>query len=281
MRYFIKLSYKGAGFSGWQIQKGAPSIQETLEKALSTLLGEEISVTGAGRTDTGVNAVGYVAHFDSESPVAVSGADFCYKINAILPTSIKVHEIIPASPDFHARFDARSREYTYFLHREKDPFAENFSLWYGYPVLDFEAMNEAAQLLLGTHDFSCFEKTGGNNKTSICTVTEARWTQYVPTHVSLLGYPSDGYWYFRIKADRFLRNMVRAVVGSLLEVGRGRHDLPWFASLIADPAQPIGTLPDSTSSDGTLPDALPRRLTRSDAGESVPGHPLFLSHIDY
>ncbi len=262
MRYSIKLSYCGAPFSGWQIQKGAPSVQETLEKALSTLLGEEISVTGAGRTDTGVNAVGYVAHFDTESHAAVGGADFCYKINAILPSSVRVHEIIPAKPDFHARFDAISREYTYFLHRKKDPFAESFSLYYGYPALDFDAMNEAAQLLLGTHDFSCFEKTGGNNKTSICTVTEARWVKYVPTHVSLLGYPEDGYWYFRISANRFLRNMVRAVVGSLLELGRGRRDLPWFASLISDA--------DTAN-----------RLTRSDAGESVPGHALFLSRIDY
>ena len=257
MRYSITLSYNGASFSGWQIQKGAPSIQETLEKALSTLLSEEISVTGAGRTDAGVNAVGYVAHFDSERAVdAVSGADFCYKINAILPVSIRVHEILPATPEFHARFDAVSREYTYFLHRTKDPFAEGYSLWYGYPTLDFALMNELAQELLGTHDFSCFEKTGGNNKTSICTVTEARWVQYVPTHVSVLGYPSDGYWYFRISANRFLRNMVRAVVGSLLDVGRGRHDAAWFRALLASG-------------------------TRSDAGESVPAHALFLSHIDY
>ena len=257
MRYSITLSYNGSAFSGWQIQKGAPSIQETLEKALSTLLSEEISVTGAGRTDAGVNAVGYVAHFDSERAVdAVSGADFCYKLNAILPVSIRVHSILPATPEFHARFDAVSREYTYFLHRTKDPFAEGYSLWYGYPNLDFALMNELAQELLGTHDFSCFEKTGGNNKTSICTVTEARWVQYVPTHVSVLGYPSDGYWYFRITANRFLRNMVRAVVGSLLDVGRGRHDAAWFRALLASG-------------------------TRSDAGESVPAHALFLSRIDY
>ena len=256
MRFSITLSYNGSAFSGWQIQKGAPSVQETLEKALSTLLGEEISVTGAGRTDAGVNAVGYVAHFDTKCHAAVSGADFCYKLNAILPVSIRVHTILPATPEFHARFDAVSREYTYFLHRTKDPFAESFSLWYGYPTLDFPLMNELAQELLGTHDFSCFEKTGGNNKTSICTVTEARWEQYVPTHVALLGYPSDGYWYFRITANRFLRNMVRAVVGSLLDVGRGRHDADWFRSLLASG-------------------------TRSDAGESVPAHALFLSRIDY
>lgn len=257
MRYSIRLSYNGGAFRGWQIQPNGVTVQESLQKALSLATGEEITVTGAGRTDTGVNAVNYIAHFDVESPLPAKPEALVYKINAILGKEIIVHEIAPAEEDFHARFSAVSREYKYFLHRKKDPFAGGFS-WYCRYSLDIAAMNKAAASLLGTHDFSCFEKKGGNNKTSVCTVYRAVWENYVPDHVSLLGYPCEegDYLVFTIRADRFLRNMVRAVVGSLTDVGRGKHDPEWLASL-------IGT------------------ASRSDAGESVPAHALFLSGIRY
>ena len=253
MRYFILLSYNGAAFCGWQIQPDAPSVQQTLGEALSVLLHEKVEVTGAGRTDTGVSAIGYTAHFDTLC-ADVQGEGFRCKLNAILNKSVVVHAIFPDPR--HARFDAVRREYPYFLHRSKDPFVADRSWLCTYP-LDFEAMNRAAALLAGTHDFSCFEKTGGNRKTPVCTVYEARWVPYEPDHVRLMGYPGGTHWYFRIAANRFLRNMVRAVVGSLIEVGRGRFAPEW-----------IGTLLDGGG-------------TRSDAGTSVPGHALFLSGVSY
>ena len=289
MRYSVKLSYNGAPFCGWQRQPGAPSVQEELEKALGTLTGAPVTVTGAGRTDTAVNAIGYVASFEARE--GLDTPDFCYKLNAILPAAICVLSVDAASPDFNARFDAKRREYCYFLHRKKDPFVEAFSYRCGYPELDFDAMNRAAQLLLGTHDFSCFEKTGSDNKTSVCTIFEAAWHPYTPSHLAVIAVaakpltdsdlrnpstsdsrylksvtPTEpdtyvprsdgGYWYFRVAADRFLRNMVRAIVGTLIEVGRGKRSVESVAELIAGG-------------------------TRSDAGESVPGHALFLSHIEY
>jgi len=264
MRYFLCLSYDGSAFSGWQIQRGVPSVQACLEGALSRLLGRPVAVTGAGRTDTAVHASGYVAHFDWEGEVPFEASDFTYKLNAILPREIVVHSLAPVADDLHARFSARRREYTYFIHRHKDPFVRNFSWQCGYPQMDFEAMNQACQYLLGTHDFTCFEKTGSDNKTSICTVYEAFWNPYVPSHIQVMGKPEGGsilppsgdYWYFRISADRFLRNMVRATVGSLIEVGRGKRAPEWIAELVAGG-------------------------TRGDAGESVPGHALFLNHVSY
>ena len=251
MRYKILLSYDGAPFCGWQIQDKAPSVQECLQKALSTLLGEEISVTGAGRTDTGVHAARYVAHFDSSSS-RLDADNIVYKLNAILPPSVAVHEVTDAAPDFHARFDAVSRTYMYFINRRKDPFVERYSWRCTYP-LDVSAMNRAASLLLGTHDFSSFEKTGGSNKTSICTVTEACWSAYIPNLVSS---PNDDYLVFRITADRFLRNMVRAIVGTLVEVGRGKRSPESMSALLAS-------------------------HDRCSAGESVPAHALFLTDVRY
>ena len=268
MRYLIRLSYDGASFCGWQVQPGAPTIQEALQSALSLLLKEEISVTGAGRTDSGVNAVGYAASFDAPPGTAPDTAGFVCKLNAILPKSVKVHSLEAAPPEFNARFHATRREYTYFIHRRKDPFTDRFSCLYTFP-LDVSAMNEAARAILGTHDFSCFEKTGSSNKTSICTVTEVEWRPYTPSHVSVMGYPSEegDYLYFRVSADRFLRNMVRAVVGTLLEVGRGRR--PVEGTLLRE-GHPVESIAD-----------LIAHGTRSDAGESVPGHALFLSGVDY
>ena len=243
MRYKITLSYSGAPFCGWQVQPDAPSVQGALEDALGTLLGSPIGVTGAGRTDTGVNAKGYVAHFDT--PSVIDNEQIRYKLNAILPRSIAVHSVDPVPDDFHARFSATKREYTYFLNRVKDPFIQNFSYLYAYPCLDFDAMNRAASFLPGTRDFSCFEKTGADNRTSICTVFEAAWYK-----------EDENRWYFRISADRFLRNMVRAIVGTLLEVGRGKRTAESVRELLL-------------SGD------------RCAAGESVPGHALFLTGIEY
>jgi tRNA pseudouridine38-40 synthase len=279
MRYCLTLSYDGSPFFGYQVQPGHPSVQECVEAALSRLLGGAVAITGAGRTDTGVHASGYVAHFDVDGLLPFGQADFCYKLNAILPRQIVVHSVVPVADDFHARFDATRREYTYFLHRSKDPFVENYSWRCGYPVLDFDAMNRAALHLLGTHDFSAFEKTGGDNKTSICTVYEAFWAPYTPSHIQVMGISpraslgrddsivissgaegevekSHSYWYFRIAANRFLRNMVRATVGTLIEVGRGRRSPDSIIDLIENG-------------------------TRSDAGESVPAHALFLNKVEY
>ncbi len=269
MRYKIILSYNGAPFCGWQRQPGAPSVQETLENALYTLLGEPVGVTGAGRTDTGVSAAGYVAHF--EAPAELDAAWLRCKLNAILPPSIAVHGISPAKDNFHARFDAGRREYTYFLHRCKDPFADGWSFHFAYPSTDFGLMNEAAALLAGKHDFSCFQKSGSDNKTTVCTVFEAGWHPYTPTHAAILGgYPAasgQDYWYFRIAADRFLRNMVRAVVGTLLEVGRGKRPLAASAAAPGCTIAPFDTLLDGGP--------------RTASGESAPGHALFLSRIEY
>lgn len=257
MRHSIRLSYDGSAFCGWQIQNNARTVQGELEKVLSTLLGTAISIVGAGRTDTEVNAINYIAHFDVPEGVSVDAEHLSYKLNAMLPREISIHEISCISDEFHARFDAKSREYHYFIHFRKDPFCEKFSYRMRYP-LDLQAMNQAAQQLLGEHDFSCFEKVGGNNTTSICTITEAAWNPYTPDHVKMMGSPCDDgdYIVFRIRANRFLRNMVRAIVGSLIEVGRGKKSPTWISELIASGS-------------------------RSDAGQSVPGKALFFTGAEY
>ena len=256
MRYRIDLSYDGSSFCGWQIQSSAPSVQESLEKALGILLKEDVTLTGAGRTDTMVNAIGYTAHFDTKE-VIPDVRSIGYKINAMLPDGIIVHSISECDDQFHARFSATAREYMYFLHRKKDPFMENYSYRCSYP-LDVEQMNKAAEKILGTRDFSCFEKTGGANKTSICTVTKAVWETYSPDHVRLMGYPAEesDYLVFTVRADRFLRNMVRAIVGTLIEIGRGKHSAEWMDEVL-------------------------QSKDRGAAGESVPGHALFLKEVDY
>lgn len=257
MRYKLTLSYDGGKLCGWQVQNNARSVQGEIENALKILLGNEVAVTGAGRTDTGVNAIGYVAHFSFPSELPMETAQLCYKLNAILPKEICIHEIKETAPDFHARFDAISRQYHYFIHFNKDPFCSSFSYLSRTP-LDIEAMNTGARFLLGTHDFSCFEKVGGGNATSICTVMEASWRTYTPAHVAVTGFPyrEGDYIVFTIKANRFLRNMVRAIVGSLLEVGRGKRSPKWIGELIS-------------------------KGNRSDAGMSVPGNALFFSGAAY
>ena len=242
MRYFVTLSYDGTRYHGWQIQPNGDSIQERLQGALSTLLRAEISVTGAGRTDAGVHARMMVAHFDYEE--ALDGQQLCYKLNRLLPYDIAVQKVEQVADDLHARFSATSRTYHYYIHTVKDPFSRAYSCELHYP-LDFKKMNEAAAMLLNYEDFGAFCKSGADVKTTLCQVTAAEWHQTSPST-----------WYFEITANRFLRNMVRAVVGTLVDVGRGRLSLEEFQKVIEG-------------------------KRRTEAGESMPGNALFLEDIKY
>ena len=252
------MSYNGAPFCGWQIQPGVPTVQGSMEDALEMLLHSRVGVTGAGRTDTGVHALRYVAHFDFDGELDCP--QLRYRLNAVLPKGISIASVSPADAEFHARFSAVSRSYSYFLHRVKNPFLDDRSYYYAYPGIDFALMNSCARTLLGRHDFSCFEKSGGDNKTSVCTVSKAEWVQYEPFE----GVAPGSCWRFDIEADRFLRNMVRAVVGTLLEAGRGRRSPENFCRLVLPAGESASHLP-----------------RRSEAGESVPGHALFLTDVKY
>lgn len=251
MRFFISISYNGWAFSGWQRQKNGPSIQEHLEHAFSVYLREKIEITGAGRTDSGVNAINYIAHLDSNNMALLTEQHITvYKINAILPPSIVLNQIYRVNESSHARFDALSRTYKYYVHSGKDPFSANFSYFFPYH-LNMAAMNQAAELLLGQQDFTSMAKLHSQTKTNICTVTEAIWQPGSPVCNPLS--PSV---LFTITANRFLRNMVRAIVGTLLEVGTGKQEPQWVLSVL-------------------------EKKERSAAGNSVPPHALFLTSIQY
>lgn len=218
MRYFAELSYKGTDYNGWQRQDNAPSVQRTLEDALSVLLRDAVAVTGAGRTDTGVHAAYYVAHFDTGMPVADCGG-FVRRLNSILPHDIAVSALTPVADEAHARFDAVEREYRYYILSRKDPFRRATS-WQYYVPLDVDAMNAAAAALTRAADFTTFSKLHSNNKTDICDVSHATWVRDGDSLV------------FTIRADRFLRNMVRAIAGTLVDVGRGKIMAGQFASIL-------------------------------------------------
>lgn len=218
MRYFIEFSYLGKAYCGWQRQSEAPSVQQTLEQGLSTLLREKIEVVGAGRTDTGVNASYYVAHFDTAREMCDCDK-LVYKLNCILPEDIAIGTLRAVADDAHARFSAVEREYSYFISPVKNPFTRHLS-WQYYVELDVEAMNQAAEELLCFEDFTTFAKLNSNNKTNICHVTHAEWKQ--------VGHELR----FTIRADRFLRNMVRAIVGTLVDVGRGRYTPKEFREIL-------------------------------------------------
>ena len=218
MRYFIRLSFLGTRYSGWQIQQNAPSVQAEVTKALSLLLGESVSVYGAGRTDSGVHAIYYVAHFDTKMDIAKNATAWRYKLNAILPPDICVQAVSEVSEEAHARYNALSRTYLYYIHGNKNPFIEPFSTFCPFE-LNIDFMNRAAALLLGVHDFSSFAKLHGGSNTNICTVYEAIWSIPEPCLPIMAG---EGQLVFTITANRFLRNMVRAIVGTLIEVGRGK-----------------------------------------------------------
>ena len=218
MRYFIWFSYDGTNYHGWQMQPNGNTVQAELQRGLSLLLREDISVTGAGRTDTGVHARQMVAHFDTDAEF--EPATLAKKLNGVLPQDIGVDRVEQVSQDLHARFSATSRTYHYYIHTRKNPFRRHFSLELHY-VLDFPLMNEAARILMEYDDFGAFCKAGSDVKTTICHITAAQWHQ-----------TAEDAWYFEITANRFLRNMVRAVVGTLVEVGRHRMTLDEFRQVI-------------------------------------------------
>lgn len=252
-RYFLQLSYDGANYHGWQIQPNGTSVEETIEKSLSTLLRQPIDITGAGRTDTGVNASMMVAHFDADESIVGDCGQLAYRLNRILPRDIAIQKIKAVDSEMHARFSAKSRTYHYYIHTRKNPFLRRYS-WEVHYQLDFDLMNTAARYLIGEKDFKCFCKTGADVKTTICNVTDAHFE--APSAETTLAEGNSGQRMFVITANRFLRNMVRAVVGTLIDVGRGRITIDDFKKIV-----------DSG--------------TRSDAGESVPGNALFLSDIKY
>ena len=218
-RYFMHLAYRGAPFHGWQTQPGAVSVQSTIEDALTTLMRMPVKITGAGRTDAGVNARMMIAHFDLPEPLPDT-ARFVRSLNSLVGRDIAIYSITPVHADAHARFDATSRTYHYRTVPYKSPFAYPLT-WCSRGRLDFEAMNRAAQVLLSTSDFTSFAKLHADTKTNICKVTRAEWVA-----------ESNGGMTFVITADRFLRNMVRAVVGTLVDVGRGKLSYDGFKAII-------------------------------------------------
>lgn len=242
MRYILHLAYNGKPFHGWQIQPNAPSIQEELQLKLQVLLKHPIDMVGCGRTDTGVHAKNYFAHFDSE--VDFDPNKICFQLNALLPHEIAIYSVIPTHDQFHARFDAIQRAYQYVISTKPNPFLLDFSTLYTKP-LNIELMNDAAQILLGHSDFECFSKVHTDVKTFICYIKEAKWVEN-----------DNGTLVFHIKADRFLRNMVRAIVGTLMEVGSGKKSLEAFEAVL-------------------------KSKNRSEAGMSVPAKGLFLTEIHY
>ena len=241
-RYFIYLAYDGTAYHGWQIQPNGASVQECLMKALSTLLRREVEVVGAGRTDAGVHASLMVAHFDSDSPLdTVFMTD---KLNRLLPPDIAVYGVKRVRDDAHARFDATYRTYKYYVTTRKEPFNRQYA-WRLFSEPDFGKMNEAAHTLFDYTDFTSFSKLHTDVKTNNCKIMHAAWTQV-----------DEVTWVFTIQADRFLRNMVRAVVGTLLEVGRGKLTIGGFRRVI-------------------------EQKDRCRAGTSVPGNALFLVDVAY
>ena len=241
MRYFIRLAYKGTDFHGWQIQPNAVTVQEKINHGLSVLLKEDIQVMGAGRTDAGVHAKQMYAHFESEK--VFNCLKTTYRLNAFLEDSILIKSIFEVDNESHARFHATSRTYEYWLCQEKNPFLTD-GAWLMYSPLDFDLMNKAAAYLLQVNDFSCFAKVHTDVKTHICDLQEAKWEF------------KEGKWVFTIKADRFLRNMVRAIVGTLIEIGKMKMSIETFKAIIS-------------------------KKDRGLAGVSAPAKGLYLVNVNY
>ena len=241
-RYFIYFSYKGTAYHGWQMQPNGISVQEVLTRALCTILRTNLEIVGAGRTDAGVHAKLMVAHFDFETALPAE-FDLVAKLNSFLPGDISIFKIVEVKPDAHARFDAISRRYEYHIFTNKNVFKNELAVRES-DKLDFEAMNLAAKTLADFKDFTSFSKLHTDVKTNNCQILHAEWTQ------------QGDEWVFTIEADRFLRNMVRAIVGTLFEVGRQKINIDEFASVIA-------------------------AKNRCKAGVSVPAHGLYLVDIKY
>ncbi|MDR3226196.1 MAG: tRNA pseudouridine(38-40) synthase TruA [Prevotellaceae bacterium] len=219
-RYFLQLSYDGSEFHGWQVQHNANTVQAALDKALTTYLHEHVETVGAGRTDTGVHASFFVAHFDcSDSDLEKNQTTHLYKLNSILPKSISLQKIKKMHADANARFDAVSRTYCYYMHQTKNPFLQKYSAPLNANI-NMDLMNEAAKKLLDYTDFTSFSKLHTDVKTNNCNIAEAFW------------YKQNEQLIFKITANRFLRNMVRAIVGTLLEVGRNRITVSDFCKII-------------------------------------------------
>lgn len=241
VRYFMELSYDGAPFCGWQIQPDAPSVQQELEDKLSIILRTKTPVVGCGRTDTGVHASQYFAHFEGE--FTMPEEVLAFKLNCMLPAEVAIHRVFEVAQDTHARFSAEARTYHYFISPSKNAFAHTHS-WYMHQPLDVAKMNEACHYLLGEQDFTSFSKLHTQVNHNFCTITFAQWEEV------------NGQLKFTITANRFLRNMVRAIVGTLIEVGRGKIEPSDLQQIIT-------------------------QKSRQKAGASVPGHGLFLAKIEY
>ncbi|WP_420155665.1 tRNA pseudouridine(38-40) synthase TruA [Siphonobacter sp.] len=243
MRYMISFAYNGAAFNGWQKQPNAVSIQEALEKSLSVLLKNPVALVGSGRTDTGVHAEQQYAHFEWPAPITDDLDFVAFKANRMLPPGIVVYRIFPIRSDVHARFTATSRKYEYRISRLKNPFRPSMVYSFSFP-LDVPAMNQAAEYLLRYSDFQSFSLVNTQVKTFRCAITEARWEECGHELV------------FHVRADRFLRGMVRALVGTLMDVGRGRITVTDFEQIIL-------------------------AKDRKKAGRAVPPDGLFLVEITY
>jgi tRNA pseudouridine38-40 synthase len=241
LRYFIELSYNGKHYHGWQNQPTAISVQEVIEMALTTILKDTIAIVGAGRTDTGVHALQMFAHFDTE--LAFEEDDLVFKLNSFLPNDIAIHTIFKVKPEAHARFDALSRTYRYRIALKKNAF--NFeSAYFFKKELDINIMNEASKILCQYQDFQCFSKTNTDVKTYHCNIMKAVW------------FIENDELHFIIKADRFLRNMVRAIVGTMINIGIGKMEILDLHTII-------------------------KSKSRSEAGYSVPAHALYLIEVEY
>ncbi len=241
MRYFIKLAYNGTNYHGWQTQPNAVSVQETLEKALSLLLKNKIEIVAAGRTDSGVHAKEMFAHFDFEE--SIDGDYWIPKLNSYLPKDIVIYSIFEVNAEAHARFDAIERSYEYHIHSTKDVFINELS-WYHFYPLNLEKMNQASKILLEYTDFECFSKVNTDVFTFNCKIKNAIWQQ------------NENQLIFTITADRFLRNMVRAIVGTMINIGQGKIEPEHLRTIIES-------------------------KNRSQAGFSAPAHGLYLTQILY
>jgi tRNA pseudouridine38-40 synthase len=242
-RYFIFISYKGTSYHGWQLQPNSVTVQQILENALSVILNEKISTIGAGRTDTGVHASFFCAHFDTDNADLLNVKNLIFRLNTFLPPDISVYSIKKVFPDANARYSAVSRTYKYYITKIKDPFFDNSS-WFLHGKINIEAMNEACKLMMTHSDFTSFSKLHSDAKTNICTIYSAEWKE------------ADNRMVFTIKADRFLRNMVRAIVGTMINVGSGKINLKEFEGIIL-------------------------AKDRCKAGLSAPAKGLFLVNIEY
>lgn len=241
-RYFLKLAFDGSRYHGWQKQQNALSIEHKINEALNIVLRQEVKLTGCGRTDTGVHAREFYAHFDTENLIDDT-VKIVYNLNGLLPDDIVIINIAKATPDAHARFSAQKRTYQYYINSKRDPFGKNYEFIFSRK-LDIALMNEACSLLMEYKNFSCFSKSHTQVNNYLCNVYEARWETL------------DGRYVFIITANRFLRNMVRAIVGTMLEVGLHKIDMNEFRNII-------------------------EKGSRSDAGMSVPAQGLFLTEVEY